>query len=49
MQLDFELIGLMFFSRKLEVSSSATQLTSSTIKLFLVVHGPLTEGNIILG
>lgn len=30
--------------RKLEVSSSATQHTSSTIKLFLVIHGPLTEG-----
>jgi len=39
----------MFFSRKLEVSNSTTQLISSTIKLFLVVHGPLTEGNITRG
>lgn len=36
----------MFFSRKLEISSSAGNLTSPMIRLFLVAHGPLTEGNV---
>jgi hypothetical protein len=36
----------MFFSRKLEMSSSAGNLTSPMIRLFLVAHGPLTEGNV---
>ncbi|GFG35118.1 hypothetical protein Cfor_09606 [Coptotermes formosanus] len=30
--------------RKLEISSSDGNLTSPTIRLFLVAHGPLTEG-----
>jgi hypothetical protein len=36
----------MFFSRKLEMSGSTGNLTSPMIRLFLIAHGPLTEGNV---